>query len=366
MHRAGGPCAGHRPVGRVLRRAGPRRRRPDHHRWYAPNRTGWLLPFAAQLLTSAEARRHRRITSPCTTRAARSCCRSCMPGGTPTIRCRSAHRRSRPRSTLPAAQALVARVARTIDDCRTVRCWPARPAMTASRSWAAKAICSISSSRPGPTRAPTLGRHRPTAAGCPWRSSGAPAPRRPDFIIDYRMSMADYVDGGQSWEEIVALAIEVEAAGATLINFGHRLARGQGADHRDLGAPCGVRRHQECGGRRRRYPLVASNRINMPQTAEQILADVRSPGIDGPAIAGRPDWSKAAGAPTTRSTPHRLQSGLPGPRIRAQDRVVSAQSARRPRNHPGARPTAALARWRRRRRTGRTVRGRQRRQNATT
>ena len=42
----------------------------------------------------------------------------------------------------------------------------------------------------------------------------------PDFIIDYRMSMADYVDGGQSWDEIVALAIEVEAAGATLINSG--------------------------------------------------------------------------------------------------------------------------------------------------
>ena len=30
---------------------------------YAPNRTGWLLPFAAQMLSSSEARRHRRITS---------------------------------------------------------------------------------------------------------------------------------------------------------------------------------------------------------------------------------------------------------------------------------------------------------------
>jgi len=35
-----------------------------------------------------------------------------------------------------------------------------------------------------------------------------------DFVICYRMSMADYVDGGQIWDEIVALAIEVEAAGA--------------------------------------------------------------------------------------------------------------------------------------------------------
>ena len=29
---------------------------------YAPNRTGWLLPFAAQLVSSSEARRHRTIT----------------------------------------------------------------------------------------------------------------------------------------------------------------------------------------------------------------------------------------------------------------------------------------------------------------
>ena len=29
---------------------------------YAPNRTGWLLPFASQMVSSSEARRHRRIT----------------------------------------------------------------------------------------------------------------------------------------------------------------------------------------------------------------------------------------------------------------------------------------------------------------
>lgn len=67
---------------------------------YAPNRTGWLLPFAAQLLTSAEARRHRRITSAVHDEGGKILLRSCMPGGTPTIRCRSAHRRSRLPSTL--------------------------------------------------------------------------------------------------------------------------------------------------------------------------------------------------------------------------------------------------------------------------
>ena len=30
---------------------------------YAPNRTGWLLPFAAQMTSSSDAPRHRRITN---------------------------------------------------------------------------------------------------------------------------------------------------------------------------------------------------------------------------------------------------------------------------------------------------------------
>ena len=41
-----------------------------------------------------------------------------------------------------------------------------------------------------------------------------------DFIVCYRISMADYVENGQSWGEIIALASEMEAAGATFINTG--------------------------------------------------------------------------------------------------------------------------------------------------
>ncbi len=36
----------------------------------------------------------------------------------------------------------------------------------------------------------------------------------PNFIIVFRLSMADLVEGGQTWDEIVSLAKEVEAAGA--------------------------------------------------------------------------------------------------------------------------------------------------------
>ena len=42
----------------------------------------------------------------------------------------------------------------------------------------------------------------------------------PDFILIYRLSMLDLVDGGNDWDEIVAQAKAVEAAGATIINTG--------------------------------------------------------------------------------------------------------------------------------------------------
>ena len=41
-----------------------------------------------------------------------------------------------------------------------------------------------------------------------------------NFIIIYRLSMLDLVDGGSTWEEVVQLAKEIEKAGATIINTG--------------------------------------------------------------------------------------------------------------------------------------------------
>src|SRR5205814_4167874 len=41
-----------------------------------------------------------------------------------------------------------------------------------------------------------------------------------EFIIIYRLSMLDLVEGGSAWDEVVTLAERVEAAGATIINTG--------------------------------------------------------------------------------------------------------------------------------------------------
>jgi 2,4-dienoyl-CoA reductase (NADPH2) len=95
----------------------------------------------------------------------------------------------------------------------------------------------------------------------------------PDFIICYRLSMADFVEDGQSWDEIIALAREVEAAGATMINsgFGWHEARvptivTSVPNSAFVDISSAVAEHVS-------IPVVASNRINMPQAAEEILAD---------------------------------------------------------------------------------------------
>jgi len=94
----------------------------------------------------------------------------------------------------------------------------------------------------------------------------------PDFILVYRLSMIDLVDGGLAWDEVVAQARAVEAAGATLINTGigwHEARVPTIATSVPRAAFAGVtaklRPHV-------RVPLVATNRINMPEVAEQVLA----------------------------------------------------------------------------------------------
>ena len=95
----------------------------------------------------------------------------------------------------------------------------------------------------------------------------------PDFVIIYRLSMFDLVPGGSTQEEVEALAILVEAAGASLINTGigwHEARVPTIAGSVPRGAFAWVtRRLMGVVG----IPLVTTNRINTPEVAEQLLAD---------------------------------------------------------------------------------------------
>lgn len=94
-----------------------------------------------------------------------------------------------------------------------------------------------------------------------------------DFIIIYRLSMLDFVEGGSSWEEVVALGKMVEQAGATLINTGigwheARIPTISTAVPRAAFTWVTQRIKGELN-----VPVITSNRINTPEVAESILAD---------------------------------------------------------------------------------------------
>ena len=94
----------------------------------------------------------------------------------------------------------------------------------------------------------------------------------PKFIIIYRLSMLDLVEGGSSWDEIVSLAQAVEAAGATIINTGvgwHEARIPTIATMVPRAAFAWVTRRLKGEVR---IPLIATNRINDPATAEAVLA----------------------------------------------------------------------------------------------
>ncbi|WP_172381697.1 NADPH-dependent 2,4-dienoyl-CoA reductase [Streptomyces sp. MNP-20] len=94
-----------------------------------------------------------------------------------------------------------------------------------------------------------------------------------DFIIVYRLSMLDLVPGGSTLDEVVLLAKEIEAAGASIINTGigwHEARVPTIATSVPRGAYTFVTRKVmgEVS-----VPLVTTNRINTPELAEQLLAD---------------------------------------------------------------------------------------------
>ncbi|MFS0827808.1 NADPH-dependent 2,4-dienoyl-CoA reductase [Pseudomonas phoenicis] len=94
----------------------------------------------------------------------------------------------------------------------------------------------------------------------------------PNFIIIFRLSMLDLVDGGSDWDEVVRLAKAIERAGATLINTGigwheARIPTIATKVPRAAFSKVTAKLRGEVG-----IPLITTNRINMPQVAEAVLA----------------------------------------------------------------------------------------------
>jgi 2,4-dienoyl-CoA reductase (NADPH2) len=95
----------------------------------------------------------------------------------------------------------------------------------------------------------------------------------PNFIIIYRLSMLDLVEDGSTLDEVIALAKAVEAAGATIINTGigwHEARIPTIATKVPRAAFAWVTKQLRGHVK---IPLIATNRINTPEVAEQVLAD---------------------------------------------------------------------------------------------
>ncbi|MBK5009180.1 4-dienoyl-CoA reductase [Pseudomonas sp. S60] len=95
----------------------------------------------------------------------------------------------------------------------------------------------------------------------------------PNFIIIFRLSMLDLVEGGSSWEEIEQLAKAIERAGATLINTGigwheARIPTIATKVPRAAFTKVTAKLRGAVG-----IPLITTNRINTPEVAERVLAD---------------------------------------------------------------------------------------------
>ena len=93
-----------------------------------------------------------------------------------------------------------------------------------------------------------------------------------DFIIIYRLSMLDLVENGSDWPEVVALAKKIEQAGATIINTGigwHEARVPTIATSVPRGAFISI---TEAMRLEVSIPLVATNRINTPEIANEAIA----------------------------------------------------------------------------------------------
>ncbi|RPE63152.1 2,4-dienoyl-CoA reductase (NADPH2) [Pacificibacter maritimus] len=95
----------------------------------------------------------------------------------------------------------------------------------------------------------------------------------PNFIVIYRISMIDLIPNGSTWDEVVTLAQRIEAAGASILNTGigwHEARIPTIATSVPRRAFSWVT--QKLMGKVS-IPIITSNRINMPDVAESVLAE---------------------------------------------------------------------------------------------
>jgi len=261
---------------------------------FAPNIEGWLTPFASRMSMPWHARRHRKVTDAVHAEGGRICLQILHAGRYAYHPLSVAPSRIKSPITPFTPRALsrrgVERTIRAFVDCARraqdagydgvevmgsegylINEFLAERTNTRNDEWGG----SIESRQRFPVE---IVRRMREAVGR-------------EFILVYRLSMLDLVERGQAWDEIVALAKKIEAAGATLLNTG--------IGWHEARVPTIVTSVPRAGfawvTRRMKaevsIPLVATNRINMPDVAEAVLAagDADLVSMARPLLAD-PEW----------------------------------------------------------------------------
>ena len=117
------------------------------------------------------------------------------------------------------------------------------------------------------------------------------------FLLIFRLSMIDLVEEGSSWEEVVQLGQAIEAAGANVINTGigwHEARVPTIVTSVPRAAFTEVSRRMRTA---LSIPLITTNRINMPEVAERVLAEGHADMVSmaRPFLAD-PEWVRKAEA----------------------------------------------------------------------
>ena len=266
---------------------------------FAPSLSGWLKPFSGKLTRRGEVARHRQVTSAVHAHDSRICLQLLHAGRY------AYHPLSVSASALKAPinpfrpRALTARGIERQLDAFARAAQLARDAgydgveVMGSEGYLLNQFTVARTNRRGDRWGGSVGNRMRFAVETVRRIRDACGG---DFIIIYRLSMLDLVEDGNDWPAIVAQARAVEAAGATIINTGigwHEARVPTIATSVPRAAFAGVtaRLKPEVS-----LPLVATNRINMPDVAEAILASGQADLVSmaRPLLAD-PEWvAKAA------------------------------------------------------------------------
>ena len=248
---------------------------------YAPNIEGWAKPFAGTLATSSAARRHRQVTDAVHAEGGKIALQILHTGRYAySPLCVAPSRIQSPISPFTPRELTVAGIERQIH--AFVRCAKlAREAgydgveVMGSEGYLINQFLVTHTNHRSDEWGGSYPNRMRFAVEIVQRVREAVGP---DFILIYRLSMLDLIPDGSSWDEVVTLAKAVERAGATILNTGigwHEARIPTIATSVPRGAFGWVtqKMRKELRGAGLLIPLVTSNRINMPEVAEALLAE---------------------------------------------------------------------------------------------